>query len=255
MLRLLLVVLTLAAAALANPSMRFEEGLRRYRDNDMTGAVEAWQSLADQGVSSGALQFNLGNAYYRLGRIGKAIQCYERAKLLLPRDGDLQNNLELARLAAVDKIEHPIRLVIWNWVDRVRDYLSLRELAMLLQAGGFLLCVFLALWRLGPASLAIAVRKTAVVLAVIYGLAGCWYGWRSALDSRAYGIIMATKTDAYSAPDQGSKQVFSLHEGTKVRLGETIRGVRHGESVEGWTNIRLPDGRQGWIPTGQVERI
>ena len=43
-----------------------------------------------------------------------------------------------------------------------------------------------------------------------------------------------------------AKDLFILHEGTKVRLLD---------SVGGWDNIELADGRQGWIRHSDIEII
>jgi tetratricopeptide (TPR) repeat protein len=239
-------VVLLCGAAAGDPVSRFDEGLRLYRSGDMDGAIGAWENLVRQGTVSGALLYNLGNAYYKTGKIGKAILYFERAQRLLPRDGDVDSNLDLARLATVDRIESPVRLVVWHWVDSVRDYFSLPELATVLQVVGFVgLAIFLT-WRIGPTVLGRWLRPALVILIAAYAVAGAWYLWRADLEARGYGIVMATKTDVYSAPEPASKQLFSLHEGTKLRCGE---------SLSGWINIRLADGRQGWMPVQNLEKI
>jgi tetratricopeptide (TPR) repeat protein len=241
-----LVLLSMMGSAFADPESQFDEGLRLYRSNDMNGAIVAWENVVQRGVVSGPLLYNLGNAYYRSGKVGKSILCYERARRLTPRDHDISNNLDLARLAVVDKIDSPLRLVLWNWIDSVRDYLGLNELAKLFLTVGFLFAGLLAAWRFGPLRLRTAARRAAITAAFLYVVVGSWYLWRADLDTRSFGIVMATKTDVFSAPDSAAKQLFSLHEGTKVRCGE---------SLSGWVNVRLADGRRGWISISDMERI
>ena len=242
----LLVSLLLVTQVRADPRSSFEEGLRLYRANDMAGAITHWERVLRQGAVSGPLLFNLGNAYYRSGQIGRSILCYERARKLMPRDRDVYTNLDLARLAVVDRIEKPVRLVIWDWVDSVRDSLSLHELAMLFQLMGFLALGGFLGWRFAPVAWRQTFRAVLVILLVAYALCGAWYGWRTALDTQNYALITAVKTDVCSAPDASSKQLFSLHEGTKVR---------YGESLSGWVSIELADGRKGWVPVSAVEKI
>ena len=50
-----------------------------------------------------------------------------------------------------------------------------------------------------------------------------------------------------SAPGAGDgKDLFILHEGTKVRVTD---------SVAGWVNIELADGRQGWMREDNLEKV
>jgi tetratricopeptide (TPR) repeat protein len=239
-------VLLWAGSLAASPRSDFEAGLSAYRANDMTGAITAWERVVAQGEVSGPLYYNLGNAYYRANRIGLATLYYERAKKLMPRDRDVYSNLDLTHLATVDKIEQPVRLVIWNWIDSVRDYFTLYEIALIFQIIGVGAALSFLAWRFGPLFIRTISKSAMIVLLVVYLLSGSWYSWRMVMENRASAIVIAIKTDIYSAPDPASKQLFSLHEGTKVRCGEQLSG---------WTSIRLADGRKGWVLLGDVEKI
>jgi hypothetical protein len=164
----------------------------------------------------------------------------------MPRDPDVRQNLYLARMAIVDRIESPVRLVVWDWVDRVRDAFSLRELSRIMLVLGLLTVLAAGLWALGPLSLRRQVKLAAAVLACLYVLAIGWYGWRSVLDSKIHAVVLETKVDVFSAPDSSATQVFTLHEGSEVR---------ERQSVAGWVHIVLADGRAGWLPTETVEQI
>jgi hypothetical protein len=245
-LRWMIALVLLARIVWADPVSSFDEGLLRYRANDMSGAIAAWERVMHEGVVSGPLLYNLGNAHYRQGEIARAILCYERARKLLPRDRDVRNNLDIAKLATVDKLEAPVHLFVWDWLNAVRDYFSASELARLFEILGILTVVLLIVRRLRAALLPRILRAAAVTAVCIWMLAGSWYLWRASLDSRIFGIVLTSKTDVYSAPDSASTQLFSVHEGTKVRMGERLSE---------WVNVRLPDGRSGWLPRADVERI
>ena len=58
---------------------------------------------------------------------------------------------------------------------------------------------------------------------------------------------MAPVAPVKSSPSDGqTTDLFVLHEGTKVTVLD---------SVGAWRNIRLSDGRQGWIAAGDIEII
>jgi len=231
---------------LADPRTAFDEGLRRYRENDIAGAISAWESAIGRGEVSGPLLYNLGNAFYRQGQIGKAILFYERASALLPRDDDVKANLDLARLAVIDRIEKPIRLPVWDTLDAVRDALSLTELAGLFHLAGLLAALCLAGALFFTPRLKRAIQAFSVVMLVLFAVTGAWYAWRAALDSREFAIISVDKTDVRSAPDDASQELFSLHEGTKVQCVERLGR---------WVNIQIADDRRGWISTDDAETI
>ena len=60
-------------------------------------------------------------------------------------------------------------------------------------------------------------------------------------------VVMRPVTSVKSSPSaESSKDLFILHEGTKVRIID---------EVGSWNNIELADGRQGWIPSADIEII
>ncbi len=242
---ILLVSFVLVVCA-QEPATLFQQGADKYRQGDWQAAANAWERVLQRGEASGALYYNLGNAYHRMGQIGRSILYYERAGELMPRDRDIEVNLGLARMGTVDRVEAPVRLAIWDWVDAARDSLSLRELGRVLLFCGILLIPAFALWRFSPARFRASGRSLFVSLVAVYLLSAGWYGWRSRLDSYSYAVVLETKVDVFSAPDASATQVFTLHEGTKVRTSENLAG---------WARIRLADGRQGWLPADTIQRI
>jgi SH3-like domain-containing protein len=61
-----------------------------------------------------------------------------------------------------------------------------------------------------------------------------------------HAIILDSTVDILSAPSSGSSQLFVLHEGTKVKIKD---------QTEGWLEISLPNGNQGWIVIKSVAKI
>lgn len=232
----------------AGPVSLFEKGVDAYRRSDedtaaVSKALGAWQAALDEGFESGALYYNLGNVHFHLGHTAQAILFYERAKRLLPRDEDVTTNLSFARMAVVDRVNEPVKLIIWEWVDAIRDYLSLRELRLLFVWFGLATGLFVIAAILLPEYIR---RSMATVVVVIWLLCGALFVWRAILDNRPFAIITAAKVDVKSAPDEASTDVFALHEGLKVYVRTNLAG---------WLNIELTDGRRGWIPAIKAEQI
>ncbi len=242
---LILLCVTWASFA-ETPESLFQRGVEAFRRDDWQTAIAAWQEVENRGWANGQLYYDLGNAYYRTGAIGKSIVYYERARKLMPRDPDVKQNLELARMATVDRIEPPVRLIVWDWVDRVRDAFSLRELGWIMLTAGLLTVLGVAGWIFGPYSWRRRLRSTALIVMGLYVVAIAWYGWRSMLDAKTRAVVLEAKVDVFSAPDSSATQVFTLHEGTQVLEMQIVTG---------WVRIVLIDGRGGWLPGETIERI
>ena len=60
-------------------------------------------------------------------------------------------------------------------------------------------------------------------------------------------IVMRPVSSVKSSPSaESAKDLFILHEGTRVKILD---------NVSGYSNIELADGRQGWIPAKDIEVI
>ncbi|MDH3423313.1 MAG: tetratricopeptide repeat protein, partial [Gemmatimonadota bacterium] len=101
---LTLVVVGVFAAPVAAQDEIVVRGNEAYQDEDYAGAIEAYQAVLDAGFRSAGLEYNLGNAYFKSGRLGRAILHWERALEASPGDPDIQANLELARSLTVDAV-------------------------------------------------------------------------------------------------------------------------------------------------------
>jgi hypothetical protein len=131
-------LLTLLSTHGAAQEEFFAEGNRLYQDGDYAGAVERYERIVEAGYDSGALRYNIGNAYFKLGDLGKAILNYERSLRLSPRDEDARANLELARSLTVDQVT-PLP---GFWLFRVANWwvhLLSRGLLTILVAAAYLM--------------------------------------------------------------------------------------------------------------------
>ena len=194
------------------------------------------------------MYFNLGNAYYRLGNLGKAILNYERARLIMSDDEDLRYNLHLANLMIVDKIEPTPRLFLWEWWDGIKGAFSIRSITWLTYLFYVVLIGAIASFLLARTY---ALRKTALVGIAAAGFlaAGSFTIFRGKLaDATAAdtAIVTAIITTIKNSPDTKSSDAFVLHSGVKVRITDR---------VSNWAKIRLGDGKVGWMDISAAELI
>lgn len=81
----------------AQADSRYAEGNRAYMAARYTEAISRYRELIAAGVVHEHLYYNLGNAYFRAGDLGRAVYNYERALGLAPGFDDARHNLTVAR--------------------------------------------------------------------------------------------------------------------------------------------------------------
>ena len=143
-----------------------------YAAGEYEAAAECFESLELQGNSNGHLLYNLGNARYRADQLGLAVHAWRRARLHLPRDGDLAAHLQTARARLRAALPPPdVRAPLERALLAPYDALSARELLLLGAFAWALLFVVLAIRvaRSVPGWLPAALTLGAIA---IFGLVG-----------------------------------------------------------------------------------
>lgn len=248
-LALLFPLLTGAPTAYSQPlDPRIAEAEQLYRDNNFPAVVEIYENLIRQGWASGEIYYNLGNAYYKQGELGRAIINYERARRYLGKDPDLELNLKIANLHVPDRIEPLPRLFVIKLFQAVSDLCTVRTWGILLSAAEWVLLGCLAgllfLRRPSLRRLLSSLFLFATVLAV-FSAVFFVSGYSSAVKNLD-GIVLVGLVEVRSAPEEASTELFTLHEGVKFRVMR---------QVAGWAEIHLADGKRGWIPASAFEII
>ena len=242
---LMLVALSLAlpvAAATPERDREYQEADRAYRETHYQAAYDGYARLLGTAGADGHLLYNLGNAAFRLNQTGRAILYYEKARLLLPRDADLKFNLGYAREQIRDAIPEAEGIVAtaFFWLGS----LTLPELFWCFAALNALFWGILAARFFSRAEW---ISSVLLPLLGLWLLAGISFGlkWQQTrTDDRA--VILAAEVGVLAGPDIRDTLLFKLHEGTIVHRER---------SEEGWSLIRLADGRRGWLRGVGLERI
>ena len=248
-----LLLLTSVHAIKAAPQSReidgfFVAGNEDYQGGDYDAAIAEYNRILHAGYAGLEVYYNLGNAYYKQGKLGLAIVNYERARKLDPENEDVNYNLDLARLAAVDKIQQLPRFFLSEWLHRVSHAMSLRLLGYLavgLYLTLMILLILGAAWRRirTVRGMFAALMIDGVLLAA---LAGMFLSRVYENETTVEAIVLAQKVDVKSAPDLSGTDVFSLHEGVKVNIRDRSLS---------WVKIQLADGKVGWLQMNAVEII
>ncbi len=127
---LLLSMLLTSHAVAADPGARERTFVRALEvfdsaksPDDYCESAKLLESILADGFRSGAVYYNLGNAYFRSGEFGRVILAYRKAKQYRPRDPYLTANLRQALAAAPGRLSEPPR-PWWSHVLFWIDWLS-----------------------------------------------------------------------------------------------------------------------------------
>lgn len=243
---LALALLSPAAAPAQDPAALLAEGNTLYEQGDFAAARERYEQAAAAG-GAGAL-YNLGNACFRLGRLGEAILYWERAARLAPRDADIRANLEHARELCADEIEDPPRPLWVRVLRAAHQYVTADEafVAGVIAYWGALACLIALLRAAAPQR-----RRHVVRAAVALGVVAFVAMLSAALKAREHraretAIVTVVEVEARTAPGEGFTRKFAVHEGAKVRIIRR-RGI--------WCEVRLANRLDGWLPRHAITPI
>ena len=224
-------------------------GVQAYTDGKFSDASAAWTSIEESGQKSAKLYYNLGNAWFKQGNYPKAILNYERALRLDPSYSDARYNLEFTSNFVQDKIEPVPEFILESVARKVCYVMGSNAWAVIFLV---LLAAALVMGLLFLLGSSVGKRRAGfycgIVLLLLSAGALSFSIWQKSDSVKTdTAIVMSPVSSVKSSPSSGSsKDLFVIHEGTKVTILD---------EVGTWRNISLADGRQGWIPASDIEII
>lgn len=248
---IILILLLFSVNGYANQDLQSikAEADSAYVDENYDRAVELYLQLAQENAKDAHLCYNLGCAYYRLDSIAKSILWFERAALIEPDDDEIAYNLDMVRTKTIGRFI-PLHEMFFARVYRsVVNTFSSYKWACL---GISFFVIFLFALGLYLFTSRMVLRKTgffsAVLFVVLTILANVFaYQQLKYAESSMKGVIMDTSVTVKSTPSESGNDLFVIHEGTCVEIQD--------DSMKEWAQVRLSDGKMGWIEKKTFERI
>ena len=223
----------------------FMEANTKYQSGDFKGALELYEKLRSSGKETAALDYNIGNTYFRLGRRGKALLFYERALQILPRNEDVRWNRDIVKTLVIDKIVTSDENLTVYWIKRIADQLTINEISLGLSGLLVLWTIFTGLLFIFRFLKTIS-RGVGVLFVIIFLPIIILFGtkWIEVKDPRV--IILDKEVEARYGPSVKETKAFTLHEGAKAEISD--------ESKD-WFHVTLQNQSSGWIPKKACEII
>lgn len=225
-----------------------QTGNENFQNKRFENAIENYQSILKQGFVSPELYYNLGNSYFRIGELGKAILYYEKSLKLSPGNEDAAYNLRIARARTVDKIQEIPDIFIVKWWNLLLTSFSASGWQIIVIIFYLLLLICIGLYfvaknlQLQKLSFLFGfLNLTGLIFSVIFLVSSL-----SREHSNDYGILLQSVYSAKISPDNQSNDAFVIHEGIKFKIED---------KVNNWVKIRLSDGKIGWLPENTFEVI
>ena len=238
-----------AAEATVSDKQLWEEATAAYQEGRWSDAIAAYEAILATGRTAPELQYNLGNAWFKAGEPARAILCYERALKLDPSYDDARYNLEFAREQTQDRIDVVPEFIIERWGRSACYLLDSDTWTVLFFVFGILFAGLLLTFLLSARTSWKRVGFYGGIVVLLLALLCLDFAHWQLADYRKAdsAIVMRPVCSAKSSPSEASaKDLFVLHEGTKVKILD---------EVGGWKNIELSDGRTGWVPAADIEVI
>jgi tetratricopeptide (TPR) repeat protein len=237
-LRVWLGLIFLLWLPLARGMSDFDKGVAEYAAGHYSEAAASFEQELTQGRPTVGALYNLGNARYRNGEIGRAIAAWRFAERAAPGRRDIHANLDLAR----SRLSLPGASSSSAWVRRFPPGFW----AVLAAIGTWIWTILLLVCRWRPAMAHRLRRPVAglgaatVILLLVYSVALAI--GRSSPDA----VVVVRGTGARFGPVEESPVALPLGDGTEVRIEEE-RGD--------WVRVLDANGHGGWLPRDQVVQI
>ena len=219
-----------------------------YQKERYEEAIVAYESVLGTKQHSAELYFNLGNCYYKLNKVAPAIYNYEKALVLNPDDAEIHNNLKFAQKLQIDEIKVVPQVGFSKMVHDFTSAFHYNTWALISVGLSTLFLLFFIGYYFSQITLSkrIFFIGMFVLISLLLVSVSAAISEKNHYESEKPAIVFAEMVLVKSEPQKASNTVFTLHEGTKVFILETL---------DNWKKIQLTDGTEGWIDKSAVREV
>jgi tetratricopeptide (TPR) repeat protein len=233
------VFLFIGSSALAQTELQFTKANQEYAAGHFKEAIDGYESLVHKGVWSTNLFYDLGNAYFHTGDLGRAILNYERALVLDRRHPEAQANLRIAHDEARALEMAPTK------GERFAQFADANQYAIAAVIAFWLSLFSIAWWIFSRRSSGVIVLS--ILSLSILGLAIVSIFWLDhGTRGRALAIVTENHVEARLATADNARSALALPAGSEIKILS-----KRGD----WIYAVLPNDLRGWIPAKSAEQV
>ena len=228
---------------------KFYEANNLYNDSKYEQSIQVYLQILDSDFHSPELYFNIGNAYYRLNDIANSILYYEKSLKLDSSDNEVINNLNMVKNTLIDDIAVVPQSFFDEQLNKTSNLLSYSSWGIALILFAFMFLLFFLIYFFSKTTI---VKKTAfaslfiIIITILITVRISLNAYEKNYLEK-YAIIFSNKIEIKADPNERSKNLLTLHLGTKVRIINNFS--------DQWVKIKLVNGQEGWIKNNQIKII
>ena len=226
----------------------FVKANKLYQNEKYSEALDLYKEIEKHNISSDELLYNMANTYYKMNKVAPAIYYYEKVLNQSPNHVDAQFNLSFAKRMAIDNIEPLPKTILQKMNQGIVMKLTYNTWAWLAVGLSFLFAILFLLYHFsyssGSKRLYFITSFVSAFLALLT-IAIAYQNYKY-IKSNTEAIVFAQQTEVKTAPTVSSEVSFELHEGTKVKVLE---------SLDNWKKIKIADGKIGWIVADDIKEL
>ena len=218
-----------------------DNAVKEYGAGDYSAALSDFEKLCD-GLNSPGIFYNIGNCHIKMGKTGLAIAAYYSALRRDPLNPDIIHNLKYAKSLTKDKLpdEDEISGISDVLTNLVRHFSLKAHQRIFL---GLYLIFMAFLIYSGIIRNDLKNRKgMGIVLGALLLLEGMALWERYGDLKLPSGVVTTAQVSVRYGPGNSETEAFVLHEGAKFDIYNNSGN---------WSQVRLLDGKSGWIPNDQ----
>jgi len=226
----------------------FDKGNSLYQNGRYEQAISEYESVLATKNHSAELYFNIGNCYYKLNKVAPAIYNYEKALVLSPDDAEIQNNLKFAQKMTIDEVKEVQKVGFSKMIHDFTSTFHYNTWAWISVAFSTVFLLFFIGYYFSQVTLSKRIFFFGMfgLLFLLLISVSAAISEKNNFENDKPAIVFAEAALVKSEPQMLSSTVFTLHEGTKVFVQE---------SLENWKKIQLTDGTEGWIEKTAIKEV
>jgi len=227
----------------------FQDALAAYEAGEYRQSAMLYEQLIEQGVRSGTVYYNLGNAWARADEPVRAVVAYYLAKRYIPNDPHLRANLRTVLVnngGTPPPSDSSLVAYLFFWQDWIGYHTKIWASVVLtaLAVLGGVLCLFQVPRARGLRS----PTRITIGLAVLttIALASVGYDWYR------FEVVERIIVTEDALPRRGNSERYEPVFVSPIPFG-TLAVILDERS--GWYALRFPNGQEGWLPHSQTFRL